>query len=181
MNNYGDQLLSVIRAVRKRRNLLTALRGGAMTIALGAVTLILAGAAAYRYRYSTGALISLRLAVILGLVAAAYFFLVRPLRRRVSDQQIARLIEEKHEGLGDRMVSAVEYSNEERRAGFSPAIIDRLIDDADQRARTIDLDQVVPRRRFWQAGAAAAAGLLLFIAVLVFGPSEISEGVKKMI
>ncbi|HKX27979.1 MAG TPA: DUF4175 family protein [Blastocatellia bacterium] len=181
MNNYGDQLLSVIRAVRKRRNLLTALRGGAITIALGAVTLILAGAAAYRYRYSTGALVSLRLAAIVGLVAAAYVFLVRPLRRQVGDHQIARLIEEKHEGLGDRMVSAIEYSNEERRAGFSPAIIDRLIDDADQRARDIDLDRVVPRQRFWQAGAAAAASLLLFIAVLVFGPSEIREGVKRMV
>src|SRR5262245_28946614 len=133
MNNYGDQLFSMIQAVRRRRDLFAALRGSAITIAIAAAMLIFTGIVAYRYRYSTGALVSLRVALVLGLVATVYFSLVRPMRRKIGDAQIARLIEERQAGMGDRLVSAVEYSTEERRGSFSPAIIDRLIDDADRR------------------------------------------------
>src|SRR5262245_53245795 len=119
MKNRDNQIFGIISAVRKRRNLLTVLRGGAITLAILAALLMLTGLAAYRYRYHTTALVSLRLVAILGLVAAVYFFLVRPLRKKVSDMRIARLVEEKHSGIGDRLVSAVEFSDEKERTLFS--------------------------------------------------------------
>jgi hypothetical protein len=158
MNYYGDHLFGIIQSVRKRRNLMTLLRGAAVTIAITAILLILTGLTAYRYRYHNGALISLRVMAILGLIAAVYLLIVRPLRRKINDAQIARLIEERHPGLEDRLVSAVEFSGEDQRPAASAAIIDRLIDDADKRVDEVNLDEIVPRKRFWQLGAAAERG-----------------------
>src|SRR5262245_54554406 len=102
MNHRSDQLFGVIGAVRKRRNLLIVLRGLAITIAATAAMLVITGLAAYRFRFSAAALVSLRVFAALCLIAAIYFALVRPLRRRASDSQIARLVEEKHTGVEDR-------------------------------------------------------------------------------
>src|SRR5215475_6715333 len=181
MNNQSDQLTGVISAVRRRRNLLIVLRGLAITIAATAATLLIAALAAYRFRLNTAALVSLRIFALLSVVAAVYFTLVRPLRRRASDAQFARLIEEKHPGIEDCFVSAIEFSGEEGRAAFSPVIIDRLVDDADRHARDVSVDEIVPRKRFWQFGGAAAASLALFIAAIVFGPKEITMGVAQLI
>src|SRR5215475_3411694 len=177
----NDHLTGVIGAVRKRRNLLIVLRGLAMTIAATAALLVITGLAAYRFRFSVVALVSLRIFAVLSVIAAVYFALVRPLRRRASDAQLARLVEENHPGVEDRFVSAIEFSGEETRAAFSPVIIDRLVDDADRHARDVSVDEIVPRKRFWQFGGAAVASLALFIAALIFGPKEITMGIAQII
>ncbi|MBO0857079.1 MAG: DUF4175 family protein, partial [Chloracidobacterium sp.] len=181
MNNQSDQLTGVISAVRRRRNLLIVLRGLAITITATAAMLLIAALAAYRFRFNTAALVSLRIFAVLSVVAAVYFTFVRPLRRRASDAQFARLIEEKHPGIEDCFVSAIEFSGEEPRAAFSPVIIDRLVEDADRRASDVRVDEIVPRNRFWQFGGAAAASLLLFITVLIFGPQEIPLGLAQIV
>jgi uncharacterized protein DUF4175 len=181
MNNRENQIFWIISAVRKRRNLLTVIRGGAISLAILAALLLLTGLAAYRYRYHTAALVSLRIVAIMGLVAAVYFFLVRPLRRKISDTRIARLVEEKHSGIGDRLVSAVEFSDEEKRTLFSPSIIERLIGDADRHAREVNVDEVIPRNRFWQLGGAAAASVVLFVLALLIGPDELKSGVVQLL
>src|SRR5262247_2533189 len=177
----NDHLTVVIGAVRKRRNLLTVLRGLAITIVVTAAMLVIAAFAAYRFRVSAAAIWSLRIFAVLSVTAAVYFALVRPLRRRVSDAQLARLVEEKHPGIDDRFVTAIEFSGEEQRAAFSPVIVDRLVDDADRHASDVSVDEIVPRKRFWQFGGAAAASLALFIAALVFGPKEITMGIAQII
>src|SRR5262245_13534316 len=181
MNHRSEQLIGIISAVRKRRNLLTVLRGLAITIVVTAAMLVIAGLAAYRFRFNTAALVSLRIIAVLSVIAAVYIALVRPLRRRVSDNQLARLVEEKHPGIDDRFVTAMEFSGEERSAAFSPVIVDRLVDDADRHARDVSVDEIVPRKRFWQSGGAAAASLALFIAAMVFGPKEIKIGIAQII
>ena len=97
--------------------------GVAITVAATAAMLVITGLAAYRFRFSAAALVSLRVFAALSVIAAVYFALVRPLRRRASDAQLARLVEEKHPGVEDRFVSAIEFSGEEMRAAFSPVII----------------------------------------------------------
>src|SRR5262249_48967141 len=131
--------------------------------------------------FNTAALVSLRIFAVLSVVAAVYFALVRPLRRRASDAQIARLIEEKHPGIEERFVSAIEFSGEEGRATFSPVIIDRLVDDADRRVSGVSVDEIVQRKRFSQFGGAPAAILACFAADMVLGPKEIPMGVAQLI
>src|SRR5262249_9761307 len=166
----NDHLIVVIGAVRKRRNLLIVLRGLAITIAATAALLVITGLAAYRFRFSAVALVSLRIFAVLSVIAAVYFALVRPLRRRASDAQLARLVEEKHPGVEDRFVSAIEFSGHETRAAFSPALIDRPVDHADRHAHDVSVDEIVPRKRFWQFAAAAPATPPLCLAAPAFGP-----------
>ena len=130
MKYETDNLTTTIASVRRRRTLLIALRGIAIALAVTTGMLLLTGLAAYRYRFSTGALIGLRLVALLAIVATVFFFLVRPLRRKVSDAMIARLVEERQEGLEDRLVSAVEYSDLTQQSRSSVSIIDRLMADA---------------------------------------------------
>ena len=180
MAYQSDQLFGIINAVRKRRTLLLTLRGMAIILAVAAAVLLALGYAAYRYRYSGGALISLRVVAVLGLIATAFFFLVRPLRRKISDSQIARLIEEKQPGVEERFVSAVEFSDEQQQQTSSTAILGRLMDDADRHANQVNLDEVIPNKRFWQLGGAALASVLLFVSVVVFGPREIKSGLFQL-
>ena len=97
MNHRSDQLLGVIGAVRKRRNLLIVLRGGdhgrrdcgdARHHGSGRVPLPL----------SAAALVSLR---VCGLERDRRRLLrpVRPLRRRASDAQLAACLEENIQAL----------------------------------------------------------------------------------
>src|SRR5215470_17685563 len=88
-NYLGEQLSNLIQTVRRQRNLLFWLRGLAIAVAVSAGLLLLTGWAAYKQRYHTGALISLRIVALLGLLSTVYFALVRPLRRKVSDTQLA--------------------------------------------------------------------------------------------
>ena len=98
MTYESDNLNATLASVRRRRNLLTILQGVAISLAVTAGMLLLTGWAAYRYRFSGGMLAGLRLLALLAILSSVFFFLVRPLRRKVTDAQLARLIEEKEEG-----------------------------------------------------------------------------------
>ena len=118
MNHRSDQLLGVIGAVRKRRNLLIVLRG-AITVAATAAMLVITGLAAYRFRFSAAALVSSRFAA-LSVIAAVYFALVRPLRRarRRSPAWPKRNIQ------ALKTVSSARSSFQAKmRAAFSPVIM----------------------------------------------------------
>ena len=109
--NVMDDLL---RRARSRRQLLLSLRGVAISLGVVAIVLLLTGWGAHRYRYNGSALIVLRIGALLTCLATIYFALLRPLLKRISDARLARLIEEHSPGTEDRLVTAVEYSNEAR-------------------------------------------------------------------
>src|SRR5262245_58541248 len=112
MQNQNNRFFTIIQSVKDRRKTLIILRGIALTISVAAALLLLACFAASRYQISAWQLISLRIVVFAGLVCVVYFFLIRPLTRKINDTLIARLVEEKHNGLDDRLVSAVEFSTD---------------------------------------------------------------------
>jgi Domain of unknown function (DUF4175) len=181
MNYEGNKLTGLLRAVRGRRRLLLALRGAAVCLAVGALSLLLLGWAAHRYRHSEATLLALRLGALFVLLATAYLSLVRPLLKRVSDARLARLIEEKTPGAEERLVTAVEFYGAEHERRISAAIVKRLAADADQLAATVRLDNVIGRRALTAYGLASLCCLLLFVSVLKWGPGSISEGVAQLV
>jgi uncharacterized protein DUF4175 len=179
---YTDQsvLRELLRKARSRRQLLLSLRGVAITVGVVAVVLLLTGWAAHRYRYNTSALLVLRIGALLTVLATFYFALVRPLLKRITDARLARLIEEKSPGSEDRLVTAVEFSND-GTSHVSPALISRLYRDANSLSATLDVRNIIQRSRLLLYGGAALASLLLFAGVLKWGPREISEGVAQLV
>jgi hypothetical protein len=181
MQFAGNKLEGLLRRARTRRQLLLALRGAAIWFCVTAAMLLVTGWAAHRYRHSGAALLTLRLGTLVTLVATAYFALVRPLRKRISDARLARLIEERTPGTDDRLVAAVEYSTEDRDIRISPAILSRLCSDANYVAATIDPGNVVRRSRWFMYSLAAIASFLILAGMLKWGPRDISEGVVQLV
>jgi hypothetical protein len=66
------------------------------------------------------------------LVALVYFFLVKPLRRRVTDEQVALYLEEKEPTLQTMLVSAVGVEPRGRH-WESTALVRKLIEQAIER------------------------------------------------
>jgi hypothetical protein len=179
---YTDRSLlqDLLRKARSRRQLLLSLRGVAISLGTVAAVLMLSGWAAHRYRYNTSALLVLRIGALLTCLATMYFALLRPLLKRISDARLARLIEEKSPGTEDRLVTAVEFCND-NTSHISPALVNRLYRDADSVSGSVDVRNVIRRSRLLTYGGAALASLLLFAVVLKWGPREISEGVAQLV
>ncbi|MCI0487061.1 MAG: hypothetical protein L0229_10730, partial [Blastocatellia bacterium] len=168
------ELIDRVRArIRTRR----ILRGTAITIAVTAVSIIAVSAAAYYYGHRPGILIALRILPVAPILAAAWFFLIRPLTRQISDAQVALLIEEKG-ALGDRLVTAVEYSEDARAA--SPVIVERLVTDTNERSSIVPPKTVVDPRQGYAYAAGAALVMLLMFGLFFKGPISISGGMSKL-
>src|ERR1700752_45321 len=181
MDPETNLLQDLLRRARSRRQLLLSLRGVAISVCVVAALLLLTGWVAHRYRYNGGALLTLRIGALLMGLATIYFALLRPLFKRISDARLARLIEENSPGAEDRLVTAVEYSNGNNESHISPAIISRLCQDANSLSAMLDIRNVIRRSRLLLYGGAALASLLVFAAVLKFGPKEISQGVAQLV
>src|SRR5688572_6547659 len=156
----------VINRVRSRIKTGRILRGVAITLGLTAVALIGAALLAARYQQRPGLLLLLRLAPVVIALASAAWFVLRPVRERLSDNQIARFLEEKFK-LDDRVTTVVEYSEEARDA--SPVILQHLANDADSRVATTDINEAVDMRRAYAYGAGAGlAWVAIFVALFLF-------------
>ncbi|HTD87872.1 MAG TPA: hypothetical protein VK850_14950, partial [Candidatus Binatia bacterium] len=180
---YPDRnnLHNLLSRLRARRRLLIVLRGIAIVLTVGAVTLLLTGWAAHRYRHSDSALLLLRLGALLTMLATTALALVWPLWKRITDTRLARLIEERNPVAEDRLVTAIEWSADERDPNISKAILQRLEADANQVAGGLSLGNVVRRSRLLMYGGATLASLLILAGVLKWGPKEISEGVAQLV
>ncbi|HXC71703.1 MAG TPA: DUF4175 family protein, partial [Pyrinomonadaceae bacterium] len=181
MSPETNLLQDLLRRARSRRQLLLSLRGAAISLGVVAVVLLLTGWGAHRYRYNSAALITLRIGALLTCLATIYFALLRPLLKRISDARLARLIEEHSPGAEDRLVTAVEFSNGNGESRISPAIMNRLYQDANSVSAMLDVRNVIRRSRLLLYGGAALASLLLFAGVLKWGPREISQGVAQLV
>ena len=130
MSPRSKSLNDLITQVRSRIRARVALKGLAITLAVAALSLVIAAVAADRLSQKPVALIALRFLPLALVAASALLFLIRPLRASISDGKIARLIEEKC-ALSDRLSTSVEYADNPRDA--SPAIVERLVTDTSDR------------------------------------------------
>src|SRR5262249_53111798 len=161
-------LNDLIAQIRSRIRARVVLKGLAITMAIAAAGLVIAALMADRFHHRPVMLLLLRLLPLALVIASAVWFIMRPLRTRISNSRIARLVEEKRP-LSDRLSTAVECSENSRNA--SPAIVNRLIEDTAARCSRVKLDEVVDPRQAYAYGAASGLILLVLIGSLFFGPS----------
>ncbi len=90
------------------------------------------------------------------LFAAAAWFLVRPLRRKVSDEQVALYLEEHEPSLQATLLSAVEASQHGRPE--SAALVQRVVEQAIEKCAEIDASRRVERLPLRRNGVALAGG-----------------------
>ena len=118
-----EELIGVIRQVRRRWRFRVALRGVAILSALGFLAFAVSAYGMDYFRYSEGAVTAFRVFAYLAMLALAVRFLVLlPAFRRISDEQVALYIEEHDPSLQQAVISAVEAGGETDEKTLGPQI-----------------------------------------------------------
>src|SRR5882672_11105143 len=134
-------LMGIIHYVRARWRTKLAVKGAVRLIAVSVAIFFALAYGMQWARFSPLSILGSRILLAVALVTSTYFFLVKPLRRRVTDEQVALYLEEKEPSLQTMLVSAVESSREGRH-WESSALVEKLVAQAIEKCAQAD----APRR-----------------------------------
>ena len=174
---------TVIRRVRNRWRLKLALRGAVIVVAGTLLALLLSASSLEALRFSPTAIIAFRLIALAVFAALVVVGFVLPLRRRVSDGQVALYLEESDPSLQTAILSAIESipATDDSGRGPSPHLVEKLVDQAIEKCQALDDGLVVERaglrRQLATLGGIAAAAALL----ITFGPAFLRQGLSALL
>src|SRR3954454_11569395 len=143
-SDRSAELVDVIHRVRNRWRLKLALRGTVIVVAGTLLALLLSASSLEALRFSPAAIISFRGIALLVFALLVGVGLVLPLRRRVTDGQVALYLEECDPSLEAAIMSAVDTSGA-ANSSASPHLIEKLVDQAMEKCRAIDDGLAVER------------------------------------
>jgi hypothetical protein len=173
-------LTRIISDVRKRWRFKLVLRGVVRSVAV-AIALFFAAAYGLEWaRFSPVSILAARVLLALAILGSFYYFLIRPLRRQVTDEQVALYLEECEPSLQATLVSAVEAS----RVGgdsTSRALVRRLVEQAIEACATtgaVRRVEQIPLRRW---GAVLAAVSAVSILMILFGPAFLRSALSAIL
>ena len=176
-----DELMSVIRDVRRRWRLRLALRGLTSVIAVAAVALLIASFGMERLGFTPQSILVSRVIAYLAIAGVAIWFLVRPLVKRVSDQRVALYLEEHEPTLDAAVVSAVEQQDlRSVRAPQSESLAKGTVASAVSRLRAVDRGRRVERRELQRGSATLGAVVIIVMAMVLAGPDFIRNGARAL-
>src|SRR5690348_5069276 len=92
-------LLEIIASIRSRWRMKLALRGALAIAVIGFALFLLTAYGLQWARFSDASIIAARVLMLAAAAGLVVWFLVRPLRRRVSDEQVALYLEEHEPSL----------------------------------------------------------------------------------
>jgi hypothetical protein len=94
-----SQIVDIVRQVRRRWRLRIALRGALGVLGLGVLALLGAAWTLEALRFTPGSIFAFRILIALVFLGLTAFVLLRPLARRVTDEQVALYLEEHEPSL----------------------------------------------------------------------------------
>jgi len=107
--------------------------------------------------------------------------IVKPLRRRVTDAQVAMYLEACDPSLEAAIISAVEATSDGGAPAHSPRLVEKLVEQAIEKCDAIDRGRSVDRT-VAQRHAATLAGIAAFVALLIaFGPAYLRHGLSALL
>jgi hypothetical protein len=171
-------LRELIRQVRRRWRAKLVLRGLALAAA-GWSGLVLGAAYGLELlRFSPSAILLFRLLTLAALGLLLYRFVLSPLRRRVTDEQVALYLEEHAPSLQAMVVTAVEAAD---RPSFSPALVRRLIEEALERCRAVEFGRHIETRAARAAAIGLGAALVATMLFVALGPAYLRQGLAALL
>jgi hypothetical protein len=175
------QLIRVIRYVRGRWRLRNVLKGVAFLILFGLVAFAISAYGMERFRYSPWSVQVFRGFTYLALLALFLRFLYRPLSRKVSDEQVARYIEEHDPSLKEAISSAVEMGRplagaDDARRFLSPALIQKLVQQTVEQCENLDYGQAIEKDALKRSSAVLLGVAVAGMVAMLLSPSFIRHG-----
>src|SRR5687767_4982438 len=173
-----SDLIGVIRQVRRRWRMKLALRGAAIVAALSVLVFLAAALGLESSRFAPGAIAAFRILLPVAMLVLVAVFFVRPLLRRVTDEQVALYLEEHEPSLQAEIISAVEAS---RQPGTSSTLVKRLVASAVEKAHALEEGRRVERKPLNAYAAATALVVLGAIALLWLGPAYLRHALSALL
>ncbi|MCR4375507.1 MAG: hypothetical protein NUW22_11715, partial [Acidobacteria bacterium] len=179
-NDRRAQLTAVISEVRRRWRMKLALRGGALV--MGGTALVLLGSALGidALRFSPSAIWAFRVAALVVVLALIAVWIVRPMRRRVTDSQVALYVEEHEPSLEASILSAVE-TVETAGSSASPALVEKLVEQAIEQCRTLNASRTIGQKARRRFATAIVAVVLALTAAFTLGPESLRQGLSALL
>ncbi len=165
MTEHYRDIDAVLGAIRRRWRTMRVLEGAARAAVAAAAVLLLAFGV-WTLTGGGGTALLVDAAIALPAALAAIGWGLWRAGRVPSDRQVARLIEEHHPELEDRLVSAVEFGSETAQVPQTP-LVDLLVADAARRAEAIDTDTVISRQHVRRSAGLAALAVVMLAASAV--------------
>src|SRR5437870_1857131 len=107
-----------------------AVRGAVVVVAGTLLALLLSASGLESFRFAPGAIIAFRLIALAVFAALVAWAFVRPLRRQVTDSQVAMYLEECDPSLEAAIISAVEATTNADNPSHSPRLVEKLVEQA---------------------------------------------------
>jgi hypothetical protein len=167
-----EELFQLVARVRNRWRLRMMLQGMGIVLGAGLIWLLLGGLVLQGLRFDPTAVTVFRIAGYLLLAAVLLRFILLPLLRRVTNEQIARYIEEHEPGMEALLVSAVEQAN---GSSQSAALAEQVVAQAISRIREADDGRRIEATRLKHAGAVAGAIAAVVLLALLVGPATLKR------
>jgi len=180
--NDRQELVTIIRQVRSRWRNKLMVRGALVVLGGGLIALIAASLGLQALRFSQTSVVGFRLTVFAVFAGLAFLWFVRPLRKRVTDMQVALYVEEHDPKLQAAILSAVEVGATHAAGPTeSSPVVHKLIEQAVDRSRSLEGGKAVGRRAFKRD--AIALGLLAGFAflLLLVGPEFFRQGASALL
>ncbi|HXG89708.1 MAG TPA: DUF4175 family protein [Vicinamibacterales bacterium] len=174
-------LLDVVRQVRKRWRMKLALRGVVGFLAALALALIGSAYALESLRFSAASILAFRIVLAVATAGLAGWFLLRPMMRTVSDEQVALYLEEHEPSLEATIITALEAERAGRASDSSPALVRRLVEAAVQRIHQIESGRRIERVSVRRYGSAAAVVTLAALAIFALGPAYLRHALSALL
>ncbi|MGH7464228.1 MAG: hypothetical protein ACREK1_03570, partial [Longimicrobiales bacterium] len=127
--------------------------------------------------FAPGAVVTFRILAAAALLLLVTGFVILPLRRRVTSEQVALYLEEHEPSLQNTLISALDADG----AAVSPALAQRTIEHAVERCREIEGGRRVDRRDLNRFAAAVAVAIVLGIGLTGFGPPLFRHGAGTLL
>lgn len=175
-----EQLLEIIGDVRRRWRLKLLVRGAAAFAIALVAALIVAAWGLQWMRFTPESILTARIALGVTVLAAGWMLLVRPLLRRVGDEQVALYLEEHEPSLETAILTAVE--TEKSDLGHrSPALLRKLVETAVARAAAVEHGRRVEREPLRRYSGTAAGVLALAVLAFLFGPAYMRHALSALL
>ena len=133
-------------------------------------------------RFSPSSIIAARVLLSLAVLGSVYYFLIRPLRRRVTDEQVALYLEEHEPSLQATLISAVEASGQGGAANRRPPRSCAASSSRRSRRALLPTQSAVSNRCRSAAGASSSVSVAAAaILIVVLGPAFLRSALSALL
>src|SRR5436190_13953731 len=181
MEHHRTELVDVIRRVRNRWRSRLALRGAVVVVAGTVLALLLSASGLEQFHFSVAAIVTFRIVAVAVFVGLLAYGLVWPLRKRVTDGQVAMYLEERDPTLEAAIISAVEATADGPLKDHSPHLVEKLVEQAVDRCRALEHGDAVGRDSTRRNGIALATIAAITALVVALGPAYLRHGLSALL